>query len=123
MECNWQYGEKPWIFEEGFIKQIGTEVVLGTIGQSNKVTLQTLEADKPSQKWRKENINWDDGDEKDYQLVHEESGLFLTARELSLTVENKGRVTFLLSKSFAMNLRSPNETFPEAWNVEDINLK
>ena len=121
MECNWQYGEKPWIFEEGFIKQRGTDVVLGTIGQSNRVTLQTLEADNPSQKWRKENINWDDGDEKDYQLVHEESGKFLTARELSLTVENKGRVTFIFTfKTFCY--KSNEVQMLKASNVENNNL-
>ena len=86
--------------------------MLGTIEQMNVVTIQKLETDNSSQRWRKGDINWDDdGDEKDYQLVHEESGKFLTARESSLTVENKGRVT------------SSNEIFPETWNVEDINLK
>ena len=52
----------------------------------------------------KRSVNWDDdGDEIDYQLIHEESGRFLTARELSLTVEKKGKVSFLFSKSDAMN--------------------
>ena len=104
LECKWQYGEKPWIFKDGFIKQKGTDLVLGTLEQTNVVTIQKLETDNSSQKWRKGDINWDDdGDEKDYQLVHEESGKFLTARESSLTVENKGRVIFLFSKSDAMN--------------------
>ena len=74
--------------------------MLGAIGQTNEVTIQKLETDNPSQKWEKGQINIDDnGDLEDYQLVHEDSGNFLTARESSLTVENKGRVTFLLSKS------------------------
>ena len=103
LECKWQYGEKPWIFEEGFIKQKDTDLVLGVIGQTNEVTVQKLETDNPSQKWEKGQINIDDnGDLEDYQLVHEESGNFLTARESSLTVENEGRVTFLLSKYFAI---------------------
>ena len=94
MECQWQYGEKPWIFEEGFIKQKDTDLVLGVIDQSNAVTVQKLETDNSKQKWRKGHINLDNhGDEKNYQLVNEESGKFLTARESSLTVENKGRVT------------------------------
>ena len=96
MGCKWQYGEKPWIFEEGFIKQKGTDLVLGTIGQGNAVTVQKLETDNSLQKWTKTDVNLDeDGDEIDYQLVHEESGKFLTARESSITVENKGRVTFI----------------------------
>ena len=104
MECKWQYGEKPWIFEEGFIKQKDTDLVLGVIDQSNAVTVQKLETDNSKQKWRKGHINLDVyGDEKNYQLVNEELGKFLTARESSLTVENKGRVTFLFSKSDAMN--------------------
>ena len=95
LECKWLYGEKPWIFEEGFIRQKGTDLVLGAIGQTNEVTIQKLETDNPSQKWEKGQINIDDnGDLEDYQLVHEESGNFLTARESSLTVENEGRVTF-----------------------------
>ena len=103
LECKWLYGEKPWIFEKGFIRQKGTDLVLGVIGQTNEVTIQKLESDNPSQKWEKGQINIDDnGDLEDYQLVHEESGNFLTARESSLTVESKGRVRFLLSKSFAM---------------------
>ena len=98
MGCKWQYGDKPWIFEEGFIKQKGTDLVLGTIGQGNVVTIQKLETDNSLQKWTKRDINWDeDGDEIDYQLVQEESGKFLTARESSITVENKGRVTFIFS--------------------------
>ena len=102
--CKWLYGEKPWVFEEGFIKQKDTDLVLGVIDQSNEVTVQKLETDNPSQKWGKRGVNWDDdGDEKDYQLIHEESGRFLTARELSLTVEKKGKVSFLFSKSDAMN--------------------
>jgi hypothetical protein len=105
LECKWLYGEKPWIFEEGFIRQKGTDLVLGAIGQTNEVTIQKLETDNPSQKWEKGQINIDDnGDLEDYQLVHEESGKFLTTRETSLTVENKGRVTFLLSKYFAIHL-------------------
>ena len=95
MECKWQYGENPWIFEEGFIKQKDTDLVLGVIDQSNEVTVQKLETGNPSQKWGKRGVNWDDdGDEKDYQLIHEESENFLTAKESSLTVENKGKVTF-----------------------------
>ena len=106
MECNWQYGEKPWIFEEGFIKQKDTDLVLGVIDQSNAVTVQKLETDNSKQKWRKGHINLDDyGDEKNYQLVNEESGKFLTARESSLTVENEGRFTLLLSKYFVINLK------------------
>ena len=98
MGCKWQYGEKPWIFEEGFIKQKGTDLVLGTIGQGNVVTIQKLETDNSLQKWTKRDINLDeDGDEIDYQLVQEESGKFLTARESSITVENKGRVTFIFT--------------------------
>ena len=104
MECNWQYGEKPWIFEEGFIKQKGTDLVLGTIGQGNVVTIQKLETDNSLQKWTKRDVNWDeDGGVKDYQLIHEESGKLLTARELSLTVEEECKVTFLFSKSDVMN--------------------
>ena len=103
MECKWQYGEEPWIFEEGFIKQKDTDLVLGVIDQSNAVTVQKLETDNSKQKWRKGHINLDVyGDEKNYQLVNEESGKFLTARESSLSVENKGRVTFIFSKSNAM---------------------
>ena len=98
MESKWKYGERPWIFEEGFIKQKDTDLVLGVIGQSNKVTIQKLETDNPSQKWGKRGVNLDeDGDEMDYLLINEESGKFLTARESSLTVENKGRVTFIFS--------------------------
>ena len=98
MECQWQYGEKPWIFEEGFIKQKDTDLVLGVIDQSNAVTVQKLETDNSKQKWRKGHINLDVyGDEKNYQLVNEESGKFLTARESSITVENKGRVTFIFT--------------------------
>ena len=98
MECQWQYGEKPWIFEEGFIKQKDTDLVLGVIDQSNAVSVQKLETDNSKQKWRKGHINLDVyGDEKNYQLVNEESGKFLTARESSITVENKGRVTFIFT--------------------------
>ena len=100
LECKWQYGEKPWIFEEGFIKQKDTNLVLGVIGQTNEVTVEKLETDNPSQKWEKGQNNDDDnGVVEDYQLVHEESGKFLTARESSLTVEYRGKVTLLFSKS------------------------
>ena len=95
MICKWLYGEKPWVFEEGFIKQKDTDLVLGVIGQSNKVTIQKLETDNPSQKWGKRGVNLDeDGDEMDYLLINEESGKFLTAREFSLIVEEKGKVTY-----------------------------
>ena len=103
MECKWLYGEKPWIFEEGFIKQKDTDLVLGVNGQSNKVTIQKFWYPvNPSQKWRKRGINWDEDEDENesetfdpflYQLVNEESGKFLTARESSLTVENKGKST------------------------------
>ena len=104
MGCKWQYGEKPWVFEEGFIKQKDTDLVLGVIDQSSKVTIQKLETANRLQKWGKKIVNWDeDGGVKDYQLIHEESGKLLTARELSLTVEEEGKVTFLFSKSDVMN--------------------
>ena len=94
--CKWLYGEKPWVFEEGFIKQKDTDLVLGVIDQSNVVTVQKLETGNPSQKWGKRGVNLDEeGDEMDYLLIHEESRKFLTARESSLTVEEKGNVTFL----------------------------
>ena len=106
MEYNWQYGEKPWIFEEGFIKQKGTDLVLGTIEQGNAVTVQKLETDNSLQKWTKRDINWDeDDDEIDYQLVQEESGKFLTARQSSITIENKGTATFIFTfKNFLLSI-------------------
>ena len=106
LHCKWKYGDKPWVFEEGFIKQKDTDLVLGVIDESNKVTIQKLETADRSQKWGKIVVNWyEDGEVKDYQLIHEESGKFLTARDpLSLTVEEKGKVTFLNLKNNTMNL-------------------